>query len=140
MNTETTILIKENLNLALTITRLSTGRIRLSIKDPVSCITFLKMELLPEDFMNCLTGLAYQPGIGVVYGTEFLGKTKQIEERTIEMPLQNTDFWSSKEYSIWLKNNYKEEGWFIDTYLGSKNSIEYKEGKQFLNFTVYRYI
>lgn len=140
MNTETTILIKENLNLALTITRLNTGKICLSIKDTDSFINFLKMELLPEDFMNCLTGLAYQPGIGEVYGTEFLGKTKQIEERTIEMPLQNTDFWSSKEYSIWLKNNYKEEGWFIDTYLGSKNSIEYKEGKQFLNFTVYRYI
>lgn len=140
MNKETTISIKENLNLALTITRLSTGKIYLSIKDTDSFINFLRMELSPEDFMNCLTGLAYQPGIGEVYGTEFLGKTKQIEERTIEMPLQNTDFWSSKEYSIWLKNNYKEEGWFIDTYLGSKNSIEYKEGKKFLNFTVYRYI
>lgn len=140
MNTSNTISINKDLNLNLTITRLSTGKIRLEIEDSVSYITFLKMELSPEDFMNCLTGLAYQPGIGEVYGTEFLGKTKQIEERTIESPLKNKVFSSSEELSIWLKNNYKEEGWFIDTYLGSKHSIEYKEGKQFLNFKVFRYI
>jgi hypothetical protein len=44
-----------------------------------------------------------------------------------------------EKMSKWIEDNCKEEGWRIDSYLGSQSSIGHRDGKTVLNYSVYRY-
>lgn len=122
----------------ITISRNSNDKINITLFDESSRIQFFDGDMLPEDFTKVITGLGYQPIETEVRGLEHVGKKKVVEKRQIPTPFKS---WDSQRASQWLKDNYKEDGWMTDPYLGSQNSVSYKnDGTIAINFSVYKYV
>lgn len=128
---------EKKLSAAVTISRRSDGVITIEFVDQTSRIRFAEVEMSPEEFANAVTGFGYRPAKLTVTGLEFVGKVPLTESRTIEYP---NKCYSRAEMSEWLKDNAREDGWFIDTYLGSQSSVIYRDGKTILNYTVTKYV
>lgn len=122
----------------ISISRDSNDIIRISVRDETSVNRFLEMELSPHDFAMAVTGLSEIKCNAVVRGLENVGKLKVSERRSAECPLGCHD---RQALSLWLLENCKEEGWFIDAYLGSQGSVGRSEaGLQQLNYRVYKFV
>lgn len=39
-----------------------------------------------------------------------------------------------------MRENKQEKGWLLNSYLGSKGSCYYSEGKKYLRYSVYKYV
>lgn len=112
--------------------------INLTLLDSASNEEFVDIEIDLADFSKLLTGQARTPFVGEVSGLDIVGKTFVPEKRRVLCPIKshNKDILSD-----WLRNEYKEEGWFVDPYLGSQGSIgtSDKDGT-YVNFSVYKYV
>lgn len=66
-----------------------------------------------------------------------IGKKRISERRSIVVPgRMGRDLAED-----WLEENAKEEGWFVDSYLGGQTSMEYiSSDEQKLNYRVYKYV
>jgi hypothetical protein len=122
----------------VTITRSSSDVIRIVIRDETSFTTFVELEMKPEEFAMAVTGLSYRPAEMKVRGLEHVGKTRINEKRQIVCPLKTYD----KEILVaWLEDHAQEDGWILNTYLGSQNSISRnKDGETVLNYSVTKYV
>lgn len=118
------------------ITRTSRDEIHIRFQDKTSRAQFVDVTMTPADFTMALTGLYGVEAKAVVKGLDVVGKTKIVERRSIECPLSTYD---KKELAAWLEANAKEEGWRVDTYLGSQSSVSHLNGKTILNYSVTRY-
>lgn len=111
--------------------------VNISIEDVNSGIQFAELELSLESFGQAVTGLSYREADLTVRGLQYIGKRQVTEKRTIECPLTTYD---RTKLESWLRENAQEEGWIVNTYLGSQTSVSYKEGKTFLNYSVTKYV
>ena len=111
--------------------------ISIRIEDLTSSITFFdgKMEL--DEFARALTGFSCCNIEAELMGLEFIGKVRVYEKRSIEYPHKS---YYLEEMSKWLEENAQEEGWIVNTYLGSQGSIQYVDNKTILNYSVTKYI
>jgi hypothetical protein len=121
----------------VTISRTSQDKVVISIVDDASRLQFVEVSMEPEAFAYAITGLAYRPADIEVRGLEFVGKTHVREQRTIECPLNTHDKSTLRK---WLEDNAQEEGWLLDTYLGSQTSITRGDGKTILRYAVDKYV
>lgn len=122
----------------ITINRASNGLVYIRLNDEASHIEFVDVAMTPHDFAEAVMGLAMQPVEGEVRGLENVGKNKIYEKRSIVCPL---DTHKTSELVEWLRLNAQEEGWILDTYLGSQTSVgPYKEGGRRLNYAVIKYV
>lgn len=124
------------INSKITISRNSKGVVGITIMDEASRARFFDGEMTMEDFANAITGLSNAPIKGTVRGLSVVGKTRIQERRSIICPL---DGYNREEFKEWLLENGKEDGWEIDAYLGSRDSIGRRDGKTLLNYSVFRY-
>lgn len=122
---------------AISISRSSDDRVNVTLVDNASNIQFVDMSLSMVDYAKLITGLSRVEITGEVRGLENVGKLKVRESRKIICPLDTYDKSTLRE---WLLSTQAEEGWIIDTYLGSQNSITSHEGRLVLNYAVYKYI
>lgn len=114
------------------------GKIVLEIKDESSRSIFLNAEMGFEDFAKCVTGLSEVSVLFSLHNAENVGKRKIVEDRQVVYFGQHTD---KETMSQWLKDNCQEDGWILDTYLGSKKSVEVVDGGVILlNYRVYKYV
>jgi len=123
----------------VSIGRWSDGTIRIEIRDELSRVKFVSATMSPEAFAHAVTGLAEQDAELEVHGLEYVGKRKVTEKRQIACPLE----WRSKdEYTQWLIQNAQEDGWILNTHLGSQDSVTSNEdGKGcVLRYNVYKYV
>ena len=126
----------------ITISRIQGGRedlkpIRIVLTDEESGVSFFEGRMALADFTSCLTGLSGIEIDGEVRNLENVGKIKITEQRTFEAP-KGIPYGKESE---WLEANYKEEGWTVNSYLGSKGSKFYDdEGKNFYKFSVYKFV
>jgi hypothetical protein len=129
------------INAKINISRVSSnhreGYISIRIQDEKSLVTFFDGEMSLTDFAQAITGFSDQPIPAEVRGLDFLGKTRVREDRTIECPL---DTCKKEELEQWLHENAQEEGWTLNTYLGSQNSVKRTEGKTILRYSVTKYV
>jgi hypothetical protein len=125
------------IDVSVTIGRDSNDVINLRFVDEASRVVFLDVEMTPNDFAQCLTGLSYVKAKGEVRGLEYVGKIKVQEHRSIVCPLNTYD---RGELEEWLIVNGAEEGWFVYPYLGSQSSISYRNDKKILNYSVHKYV
>ena len=121
----------------VTISRSSDDLIRIRFRDEASGIEFAEVAMTPENFGYAITNLAEQVGDLEVRGLAYVGKKCVTEPRQIECPL-NT--YSREKLQVWLKSNAQEDGWVLDSYLGSQSSVDRKSGKIVLNYRVTKYI
>lgn len=125
----------------LSISKVQTNRddphICISITDANSGITFSAVEVSLIEFADAITGLARVSCTHETRNTEYLGKYYVSEPRTITVPHLG---YNKEAYKEWLLNNAQEEGWIIDSYLGSQGSVTYKDGNAVLNYHVFKYV
>ena len=134
--------MKTKLPLKLTISRpqCSDGRkyISINITDGVSGIQFLDAEIELADFAEALTGFSCTPMKGDLRGLEHIGKTRVTEKREIVCPLRCYD---RAELAAWLGDNAQEDGWIVNTYLGSQGAVRsHASGGQTLRYSVTKYV
>ena len=122
---------------ALTISRDSHNEINVTITDRASGIRFVELKMTPADFAIALTGQAYIDGEMRFRGLENVGKELVIEKREITAPLSTYD---KEELRAWLVENAQEEGWILDSYLGSHGSVHRSGEATILRYSVRKYI
>lgn len=125
------------IELRLSISRPSSGGINIRIEDPLSHIEFIDATISCEEFAEAITGLQSRPMSAEIRGIENIGKKKIREERRIVCPLDSYD---RKILESWLRNNAHEDGWIVDSYLGSQQSASYIDNKRVLDYAVYKFI
>lgn len=125
----------------ITISRPSYGDgrdvINIQVRDDVSRIKFLDVEIDCADFARALTGLSETDCELSVRGLKSVGKVKIVEARTALCPAGLS---SKESLSKWLEDNKQEDGWVLDSYLGNKSSVEYTENGLLLRYRVIKYI
>lgn len=116
----------------------SQGGVSIRLRDNASRIEFVDAEISHEEFSRALSSLQERPLIECeVRGLQYVGKKSITERRSIECPLKSYD---RDVLSTWLKENAQEGGWLVSTYLGSQSSINHKDGKTILNYSVTKYV
>ena len=121
----------------VTISRSSDDLVRIRFRDEASGIEFAEVALTMEVYGYAITGLAEQEGTLEVRGLEYVGKRRITEQRSIECPLSTYD---KKTLVEWLQENAQEEGWLLNTHLGSQRSVVRNGDKLVLNYSVTKYV
>jgi len=121
-------------NYSVTISRNSKDMVNIAVKDEISKIRFLELSLTLEDFGWLMTGMSEIKSEGVVKGLQYVGKTKVSEDRLVEYP-QYLEF-NEVGIRAWIEANCQEEGWLLDSYLGSNGSVKNGVAK----YSVYKYV
>lgn len=127
---------------SLSITRATSregDKISIELQCESSRTHFFKMDLTPEDFALAITGLYLSGQDATVAGLANVGKERVRETRSIICPLTT---YKTNELEDWLRENGKEEGWIVDSYLGSQKSKESLPGNagQRLNYAVHKFV
>lgn len=110
----------------------------IEVRDELSGLRIVRVNMTPEQFAMAITGV-YQSG----YKTEIdnrlhlVGKKKVRENRTAVTPFTSFD---SDVLTDWLIENCQEEGWILDTYLGSQGSKFTVDGVTNLRYSVYKFV
>ena len=125
-----------NIEARVTISRSSDNMIRIAVECDSSHTRFVEVKMDCEGFAKAITGQGFIHCTAEVRGLDFVGKKRIVERRRVQAP--NLGY-GRQEYESWLANNYKEEGWIVNSYLGSQGSISDDGVMRFLNFSVERY-
>lgn len=120
-------------------TRNSRDNIRIRIDDANSRQKITEVTLTLEAFALMVTGLCeIECQHETTKDVSNIGKTKVSEARTIVAPYMG---YNRETYEQWLEENAQEDGYSLNTYLGSKTSIKHctENDTIILNYTVYKY-
>lgn len=122
---------------AVTISRVTGDevRIRISIRDNASRQEFVEVYLNPADFAMAVTGLAMVDAKGSVCGLDHVGRFKETKSATLKAPSYNRE-----EATAYVEAHGGEEGWFVDSYLGSRGSLVVKTDGTYAHYSLYRYV
>jgi hypothetical protein len=121
----------------LAITRSSDGNIYLRIEDSNSHAKFVELKLTLEQFAEAVTGLHTSDVEMTVTHLDRVGKSRVREHRSVVCPL---DSWKRELLQQWLITNCQEEGWILDSYLGSQTSTKSVDGGTLLNYAVFKFV
>jgi len=131
----------KNVECRISISRCSDGTIRISIEDKASNIQFFDGEMTPEAFGDAITGLSLQTVKAEVCSTENVGKKYVREARKVVLPVGLYQY-DKEPVGPWIQESCKEEGWSINTYLGSRNSFSYDQATKLYtaHYSVFKYV
>lgn len=110
--------------------------VELRLECNTSHIHFAVVRLSMSEFGNLVTGAGVRRKEIEVCGLEHVGKKYIHSNREIFCPIKGYD---KEPLRQWLRDNAKEDGWYLDTYLGSQGSTRSVDGGQILKYSVYRY-
>lgn len=115
----------------------------LEIQDEASGARFLKLEFGPEAFADLLSNrISYMEG--EVCALDVVGKEYVSQHVEVRMP-DSISPYDKKEAAEYLKT-YKpvfeksNEGWQLDTYIGSQDSIVRQEDGVFAQLKMFKYV
>lgn len=111
--------------------------VNVSLRDEASGIQFVDMQMTMENYAQLVTGLSHVEIEGEVRGLENVGKRKIRESRSVVCPL---DTYDKEKLREWLLANKAEDGWEIEAYLGSQDSVRSMNGGTMLKYTVRKYV
>ena len=119
------------------ITRSSNGQYYIRLEDSASSRQFVEVKLSAKQFAEAVTGLYTADVEMEVKNLEKVGKQRVREPRCVLCPL---DTYDKDALGHWLEENCQEEGWTVDTYLGSQTSIKGVDGGKLLNYNVIKFV
>lgn len=123
---------------SVTISRNSSDEVNIRIHDSASGLEFVDIQMTLENYAMLITGLSRVEAIGEVRGLDKVGKRRVNEQRSVVCPIGGYD---KKVFQQWLIDNCQEEGWELDSYLGSQNSLGLNDkGERVLNYSVRKYV
>jgi hypothetical protein len=99
------------------------GSIRISLCDKLSHIEFAEIELSIEAFGMVISGMGSVEGRMVVRGLQNVGKKREWRTEDVLLPETLSAYSDRKPIREWLKANAQRKGWYLDTYLGSRDSV-----------------
>ncbi len=121
--------------------------VRIEVVDNLSRTMVMRLEVSLSDFAKMITGRSdIQIGRALYHGTDFVGKQRVSEKRRTFISKEEIanvgGAYPRKNLENWLVANKQEEGWFVDSYLGSQSSMEYdpESGGNWLNYRVHKYV
>ncbi len=127
-----------NFNGAVSISRDSRDNVNIRIHDNASGIEFVDIQMTLENYAMLITGLSRVDATGEVRGLDKVGKQRITEARSTVCPIKGYD---KKVFQQWLIDNCQEEGWELNSYLGSQSSMGLdKDGERVLNYSVTKYV
>jgi hypothetical protein len=121
----------------VTISRDSSDRVNIRIKDSATRIQFVELSLSVEDYGYLISGLSEIECEMKVRGLANVGKRMVTEPRATVCPVKS---YSRDVLQQWLLDYAQEDGWTLDTYLGSQGSITHKDDGVLLRYRVYKYV
>lgn len=143
----------KQLDVEVRVGRVRTNRgkdyINLTIEDDTSGIKCFDIELTMEQFALMLTGSGAKAK-ATVCGLQNIGKVYQRESASVKisdeeyMTISAGKSYDEQKPALgeWLKTTHAKEGWHVDAYLGSSDSIGYAnkaDRSRTLNFD-FRYV
>lgn len=121
--------------------------VTLEFEEEVSGINFLNIQMSLKDFGDLLSGYGGVKLKAEIRNVENLGKTFKHEPRSVVLPKEESQRIGALKYDRkdgayrhYLETHCQEEGWKLDTYLGSRESIVHTGGGTMLNYRVYRWV
>lgn len=129
--------MSNGLKAKVTVSRSSDDLIRIRFRDEASGIQFAEARMTLEEFALAVTGLAEREAELEVTGLQYVGKRRVTEQRSIVCPL---DAYNKDKLEEWLKENAQEEGWLLNSYLGSQGSVSTRDGVTILRYSVTKYV
>lgn len=124
----------------ITITRNSADEIIIRVRCESSRNEFVEVRMTPHALGMALTGLSsVECETGLLRNPEVVGMRKIIEPRQAIYPMDSRN---REQMQQWLIDNKQEDGWTLDTYLGSQNSIKHlHDGSGYvLKYRVFKYV
>jgi len=125
------------MNGSITISRRSDDIVEVSLRDNISRTVFAKFQMDLASLGMAITGLGEVQGNLVTNGLENVGKVKVTEQRSVVCPHK---YFKRGVFESWLEENCHEEGWILNTYLGSQNSTRGCDEGTILNYSVTKYV
>ena len=114
--------------------RIDADLVRIEVLDQSGASVQVTLSLAA--YAEALLGLARVPCETEVSKLDKRGKTRTIEQRQVIAP----NMQSTKDYAIWLEQNAQEEGYELDTHLGSQNSVSrLNDDEVLLRYKVVKY-
>jgi len=129
--------IKAKVTISRSTSNFADDVINLRISDEKSSIEFVDLKISLSDFALAITGLSSISAQGEVRGLERIGKERVYESRSINCPIKS---YNKEILREWLEKNAQEDGWILNSYLGSQNSVAHKDDCTILNYSVTKYI
>lgn len=123
--------------------------IRIVVRDDVSHIEFLKLEIPLANFAECLTGLSEMDCEFDVHGTHNVGKKKEMERVTVLLShalLKERGICSHDKMALekYLKDDpdhlFHKPGWHLDNYLRTQSSVVNLKDAIEVNARRYRWV
>lgn len=126
------------------------GFVSVEIEDEVSGITFLELELSYEQFGRLVGSNGSVDCEFTPRGLGNIGKVREYEKASVTIPtseyqkiIGRVPYDAQKTaLASWLRDNHARDGWYMDTYLGSRGDIEgcHKTKTTTLRYGYYRYV
>ena len=112
--------------------------ITISIVDKKANIEFAEIELSLSNFTEALTGMGHTDCLFTVRGLANVGKV--IQRKVIQYELPDCDYSNRKEIATKIGKNLMDDDWELDVYFGSQDSFFAKDGKQYANTSMFRWV
>lgn len=113
---------------------------RIEIQDGDANITFISIELTPEQLSSALSRLACTPCESMeVRGLQNVGKVYEYDTIVFEIP-EGTPYGEQKKVAIEVSKEKCPEGWTPSEYFGSQNSFFYQDKKMFARCNISRWV
>lgn len=113
--------------------------ITLSIQDESSGITYLEIELTPEQLGLVLTGETYMPVKAKLRGLEFIGMAPERKTETITFDCDRYKKPDAEQIREKAKD-FEVDGWKASTYIGRQGQIKWHDDGADIEIYFTRYV
>jgi len=114
-------------------------RTTIDVKDSDAAITFLKIELTPEQLSQCLSRLVnVKCESAIVCDLDKVGKKHTNKKLEFKMPSES--MYKDVDTATKLAKENCPDGWEPDLYFGSQESFFYKDGELWAECTIRKWI
>lgn len=111
------------------------------IRDQNSRCRFLTFKITKKELIDLIQSKSVEIDY-TLKDAHLCGKYLIIEKRVKSIPSENP-LQATKEYlEQYIKDNFQEDGWFLDAYLGSQDSVswDHKNKCNIVRYSVYKYV